>query len=425
MAEAAAEALILAEEAFKMARFSQAFLQGLLRPTYEQGLFNVAQQAADLPRQRQEAKRMQDLQKGLFGLEQMAASGQLTPEMYQQALGRYSNLITDDRSAQMIRQTMGRVSADVRGASQFEAGVEINAIRERMYEVARSELPEAEKNRRLAELQVEANQAAKEGRLDPMEVGNLLRSVKQDMFAREQQNLEAQRVAERHQITLEEAEMRVEKFQRWRDQGWFEELKMRVDGQVLKDQELKIKARGKQLTRDQFIQQYGSEKSYVYDEIEAENLEIANRISDAREMQKSGKFTYSDDELKAFGFNSVEIEALKNSPARDANATVLRRVAQIPTVTKPNAAMVARIADALLIDVMTEENLDFDETDDLAKGKAIASKRALRVQELMMQGKTFDEAIADDSVSTTAQTDPSDDIDAVLSQALEMLGEAD
>jgi hypothetical protein len=343
--------------------------------------------------------------------------------MYQEALGSYSNLITDDKSAQLVRETMGRVSEDVRGASQFEAGVEVNAIRERMYEVARSELPEAEKNRRLAELQVEANQAAKEGRLDPMEVGNLLRSVKQDMFARDQQQLEAQRVAERHQITLDEAEMRVEKFERWRAQGWFEELKTNVEGQILRDQQLKTNARGKQLSREQFIQQYGSDKSYLYDEIEAENLEIANRISDAREMQKSGKFTYSDDELNALGFNSDEIKALRDSPASNANAAVLRRVAQIPTVTKPNAAMVARIADALLIDVMTEEDLDFDETDDLAKGKAIASKKALRVQELMMQGKTFDEAISDDSVSTTAKTDPSESIDAVLSQAMEMLSE--
>lgn len=49
IAEAVAEALILAEEAVKMARFSQAFLQGLLRPTYEQGLFTAAQQAGQLP----------------------------------------------------------------------------------------------------------------------------------------------------------------------------------------------------------------------------------------------------------------------------------------------------------------------------------------------------------------------------------------
>ena len=408
-----------------MARFGRNLLGDLANPAFAGGLFTAGQQLASAPRRREEARRTQQLQKGLLGLEQMAASGQLTPEMYQEALGSYSNLITDDKSAQLVRETMGRVSEDVRGASQFEAGVEINAIRERMYEVARSELPEAEKNRRLAELQVEANQAAKEGRLDPMEVGNLLRSVKQDMFAREQQNLEAQRVAERHQITLDEAEMRVEKFNRWRDQGWFEELKTEVEGQILRDQQLKTNARGKQLSREQFVQQYGSDKSYLYDEIEAENLEIANRISDAREMQKSGKFTYSDDELKALGFNSVEIKALKDSPARDANAAVLRRVSQIPTVTKPNAAMVARIADALLIDVMTEEDLDFDETDDLAKGKAIASKRALKVQELMMQGKTFEEAIADESVSTTAQADPSESIDAVISQALEMLGEAD
>ena len=49
-----------------MAKFSQAFLQGLLQPSYQQGLFTAAQQAGQLPTQmrqmrEEEAKKQQQL----------------------------------------------------------------------------------------------------------------------------------------------------------------------------------------------------------------------------------------------------------------------------------------------------------------------------------------------------------------------------
>ena len=42
-----------------MAKFSQTFLQGLLQPSYQQGLFTAAQQAAQLPAQLQQQNKMQ------------------------------------------------------------------------------------------------------------------------------------------------------------------------------------------------------------------------------------------------------------------------------------------------------------------------------------------------------------------------------
>ena len=42
-----------------MAKFSQAFLQGLLQPTYQQGLFTAAQQAAQLPSQLKQQQAME------------------------------------------------------------------------------------------------------------------------------------------------------------------------------------------------------------------------------------------------------------------------------------------------------------------------------------------------------------------------------
>lgn len=53
-----------------MAKFSQAFLQGLLQPTYQQGLFTAAQQAAQLPGQLQQQQMQQ---------QQMQALRSMTP----------------------------------------------------------------------------------------------------------------------------------------------------------------------------------------------------------------------------------------------------------------------------------------------------------------------------------------------------------
>ena len=39
-----------------MAKFSQTFLQGLLQPSYQEGLFTAARQAAQLPAQLQQQK---------------------------------------------------------------------------------------------------------------------------------------------------------------------------------------------------------------------------------------------------------------------------------------------------------------------------------------------------------------------------------
>lgn len=403
-----------------MAKFSQAFLQSMTQPAYQEGLFTAARELGGLPGRRREQASQASLQKGLLGLEQMAASGQLTPEMYQEALGSYSNKITDEKSAAMIRETMGRVQQDVRATGEFESKAEINALRDRMYAVAQSELPGPEKNRRLGELQSEANTAAREGRIDPLQVGSLLREIRQDIFNQDQKKQEAQRISDRHGITLEEAEQRREKYNRWQSQGWYEDLKLEVEGQVLRDQRLKTEIRNKGLSEDQFVAQYGESQLYLHEEIQAENLERANRINDAVQQQKTGTFNYSQEDLKSLGFNEAEIKALNGSPAKQAHSAVIRRIAQIPTVAKPNAAMLGKISEALLIDVMSEKDLDFGKSEELAEGKAIASRKAIKVQELMMEGKSFEEAIADKSVSGSGSGEEVD-IDAAIAVALELL----
>ena len=137
-----------------MARFGRDLVRSLTQPAFAEDVSRVGMLAGSMPARKERAEKTARLEKGLFGLEQMAASGDLTPEMYQQAMGSYANMITDDESAQKIRETMNRVQADVQATAQFEAGVEINGIREDMYDVLNNEkLPQAERDRQLGELQ--------------------------------------------------------------------------------------------------------------------------------------------------------------------------------------------------------------------------------------------------------------------------------
>jgi hypothetical protein len=365
----------------------------------------------------------------VFGLEQMAASGELTPEMYQEAMGSYTNMMTDDASAQKIRESMNRVRADIKSTAQFEAGVEINNIREKMYDALNdNQLPQAERDRRLRELQVEANEAAKQGRVDPMQVGNLMREVAQNVFQRTQQKKQAERVAQSHQITLDEATMRVERFDRWKAQGWFEDLQMEVQGNALRDQQRASEIRSSGMTKEQFLAKYGQENSYLYEQVQEETLLRRNRIAEATAESKKKEFGYSKKDLAGFGFTEAEANYLKDTATpKDAHAAVIKRIAQIPKATKPNAAMVQKIADALLNDVMTKNDLKYRRTDDIKEGEAIASRLAFKVQELMSKGKTFDvamsEAVEGDSGAEGGDAEDSKviDVDDTQEQLVELM----
>ena len=85
-----------------MARFSQAFLQGLLQPTYQQGLFEAARSVGQAPgvmalqeqrkeRQKEAANKQQGLQGGLMAITQAASRG-ISLKDLQDAQGSVINL---------------------------------------------------------------------------------------------------------------------------------------------------------------------------------------------------------------------------------------------------------------------------------------------------------------------------------------------
>lgn len=87
-----------------MAKFSQAFLQGLLQPSYQQGLFTAAQQAAQLPTQ---LKQQQQVQQQKLNLDQAIAMGNKGIQE--------NDPVALAKAAQMLRQA-GQISESVRFA---------------------------------------------------------------------------------------------------------------------------------------------------------------------------------------------------------------------------------------------------------------------------------------------------------------------
>ena len=79
-----------------MARFAESFIQGLMNPTYQQGLFTAAQSAGSFPRRQREAEEKQRQDKGQMGgilaAQQAASEGRFDPETQKAFMGSMQGL---------------------------------------------------------------------------------------------------------------------------------------------------------------------------------------------------------------------------------------------------------------------------------------------------------------------------------------------
>lgn len=145
-----------------MARFGRDFVRAATQPAYLEGLFTAAQDIGSLPARAAAAQQQASLQKGLFGLEQMALSGDLTPEMYKEAVGSYTQLMKQNPAqADEIRKSLASVGASVRQQSkqqnQITAKTQLENLKQAAVSVQLSEgLTPEQKKENLARFRVEA-----------------------------------------------------------------------------------------------------------------------------------------------------------------------------------------------------------------------------------------------------------------------------
>jgi len=119
-----------------MARFSQAFLQGLLQPTYQQGLFEAARGLGQTPGVMRMQREEEDRQKGMLGgtiaLQKMAEAGEVTEEMLKEYSGSMQALGVDPED---ILRTVSEARATSKGALDQEAVTEVTRIQSELREL--------------------------------------------------------------------------------------------------------------------------------------------------------------------------------------------------------------------------------------------------------------------------------------------------
>lgn len=158
-----------------MAKFSQTFLQGLLQPTYQQGLFTAAQQAAQLPgqlRQQQAAQEEMQRLRGMGAVERagfMAARAQ-TPQQLMAAEAAKGKAVEASaleslRGLEAARQAASTPEEKMRIESimsrvAVQAGVDPSTITGRTQEEADEQVRRELNERRLREEERAAQEEA-------------------------------------------------------------------------------------------------------------------------------------------------------------------------------------------------------------------------------------------------------------------------
>ena len=106
-----------------MAKFSQAFLQGLLQPSYQQGLFTAAQQAAQLPGQLKQQQQIQQQRQQLAQIDTNSPEGLLKLAQFYRQQGDVPNAVKYEEAARKL-QAQGAAQAQL---SAFQEQVAVAA----------------------------------------------------------------------------------------------------------------------------------------------------------------------------------------------------------------------------------------------------------------------------------------------------------
>lgn len=419
-----------------MAKFSQAFLQSMLQPSYQEGLFTAARGIGTAPAMRMQQQQQAALQKGLFGLEQMAESGELTEEMLKEARGSYAALIEKSpEAAKDIRATLKAVSGEVETTQKEETAAKILELQDELREIASSNLPREIQNVQIAEVQRQIREAAQ----------NLSFAEQQALGARSEQIRKNAKQEERAAATFEmtkqkfdewadEADLRDEqrevtflKLQDYKDNGFIreaerEQAKMQVALPLAKRAYIIAGESEEALKRakDQFLAQY-PEMEVVWEEAGQQVAKGQAALAQSKETSASSKFEYTDEKLKEMGFTEEQISIIKAQPNNSLKNTMVYNTAKanltkggLPSATLANLfvkASRARAAEILGITRSTPSEKQKAEIDKLAAEIGLAA--AQKAQETDDLTKGFAEIAGYQSTNSTDTTASTTSVDSL------------
>jgi len=302
-----------------MAKFSQAFLQGLLQPTYQRGLFEAARDVAQAP--------------AVMGLERKR------DERAQQFL----NMSPLQRGQELLRRATrsGDVRAMAAAQSLIDSATEAEGnkvIQPLITELSNPETTEE----RAQELRVEIFDLARANNLKEASVRTAFNA------------------ANKSRITT----------------GYEQLLRQTQQLSIVAKRALSSNT-----SREDFVAQYGEENGYIYDD-EKDLRETAQlNLKTARERARLETFQYNDEEMGKLGLSDSQITAINGlKTGREKNAAVAAAVkANFEKDKVINASLLNYMADARVADIAERENLDLGDADEVIIARSLAKKEVLEL----------------------------------------------
>jgi len=343
-----------------MAKFSQTFLQGLLQPSFSQGMFDLGAAIGDIPgarKRKEKKKKAAALEKGLFGLEQMAASGELTDEMLEEARGSYANLISENQeAAKEVRSTFKTIQQDMDTQAQKTAAAKINKLSDTLRSTLKDDgMPPQQKAAKVASLQQEMNQAAKDLSFSQQTaVGQLSDTIARQVATDKRVAQSAENSQQRHDEWVATANVR--EAQAVHSLLKFEEYEARGDIREAEDEAKRLDIAYKAAanvyrksgdkSKESFLKQFPGQDD-LWEQVKEEDVIRQAQLSDAREKLNQNKFDYTEADLKNMGLTENQINAVQtladNKKPKQANAEVMRMIVQNSATPSLPSASLAKI----------------------------------------------------------------------------------
>jgi hypothetical protein len=386
-----------------MARFSQAFLQGLLQPTYQQGLFEAARGVGQTPGIMRMQQEREARQKGILGgtlaLQRMAEAGEITPEILKEYSGSMQALGVDPED---ILRTSSEARATSRGAVDQEAVSEVTRIQSELRELMSD--PDADPSTvsiRRAALEKELLTAARnlpfsqQQQLESFSAG-LEATLESQQRAREASEREKQRFDE----WLADSDLRdinrefaVERYEQYLADDVIRQAnreKATLEG--LNKSASAAYARGGEEAKDAWLSQNPG-KEDVWQNAVDQRILNDSRVAQAKDNLLISNFKYTDEKLRELGFSDSDIEVVNALPNnQNKNTTVVKMLQAKATAGElPSAQMATIFSKAAEQRIMEVTGLRPKKEKELAQIKSLAAQLGLKAaQQAQKTGRVED-----------------------------------
>jgi len=374
-----------------MARFGESFVQSLIKPSYGQGLFEVAGAIGQAP-----------ARQGMLEQLQTAISSN-DPDVIENAAA--SIIKTDPKAALELSSQAKALRLEQR---QQNAQSGLGYLQNQMTSVLKDEsLSPADKQEKLTALQQSANAigGAVPG-LDPMSISQMSMQAEDAVFRQTEARKASERADKGLQIRLkqlglsEEASQRAaEQHREFMDTSDYRATKRKLEldsAQYASATQLARGLAGTEGGKEKFLQAH-PDKAGVFTAIEKENEAKDLQLEKLRKDAEDGKFSYKEEDVREMlGLDkdadvSTFMKLAKHDP-KTANTVLSKTLASsYASRTVPSAAMAGLFQEAALGYV--QNNIDFPGFDTDEEQQAMAAKLALKAADAFVNGASIDEAM--------------------------------